>query len=142
MDFSALQPAAVWRHFLALCQVPRASGNEGAVRDALSEWARGRGLGVVVDRAGNLVLSKPATPGFERRPGVVLQGHLDMVCQKHGHSAHDFGKDPIRPVLRDGWVMAEETTLGADNGVGVALALAAREAEHIAHPALEVLLTV
>lgn len=142
MDFSSLQPAPVWRHFLALCQIPRASDNEGAVRDALSEWARARALGAVADRAGNLVLSKPATPGFEHRPGVVLQGHLDMVCQKHGHSAHDFGKDPIRPVLRDGWVMAEDTTLGADNGIGVALALAALEAEHIAHPALEVLLTV
>ncbi|MDR3087601.1 MAG: beta-Ala-His dipeptidase, partial [Azoarcus sp.] len=142
MDLSSLQPVPVWRHFLALCQIPRASDNEGAVRDALSEWARARGLGVVADAAGNLVLSKPATPGFEHRPGVVLQGHLDMVCQKHDSSTHDFGKDPIRPVLREGWVMAEATTLGADNGIGVALALAALEVDDLAHPALEVLLTV
>ena len=112
------------------------------MRGALSEWAYERGLCVKVDGRGNLVLSKAATPGYENRPGVVLQGHLDMVCQKHGSSAHDFGRDPIRPVLRDGWVTALDTTLGADNGIGVALALAVLEADDLEHPALEVLLTV
>lgn len=112
------------------------------MRGALSEWACERGLSVKIDRRGNLVLGKPAAAGYENRPGVVLQGHLDMVCQKRGDSAHDFGRDPIRPVLEDGWVRADGTTLGADNGIGVALALAALEADDLKHPALEVLLTV
>ncbi|MDR2093006.1 MAG: aminoacyl-histidine dipeptidase [Azoarcus sp.] len=142
MDLSSLQPAAVWRHFSTLCRIPRASGNEDAVRDELATWARTRGLGVKVDTAGNLVLSKPASPGREDRPGIVLQGHLDMVCQKNGGSTHDFARDPIRPVLRDAWVTAGDTTLGADNGIGVALALAALEDDNLEHPALEVLLTV
>jgi dipeptidase D len=141
-DISSLQPVTVWRHFLNLCQIPRASGQETAVREALSKWARDRGLSVKIDSRGNLILGKPATPGRENRPGVVLQGHLDMVCQKRGGSAHDFGRDPIRPVLRDGWVTASDTTLGADNGIGVALALAVLEADDLEHPALEVLLTV
>ena len=112
------------------------------MRDALSKWACQRGLGVKSDSRGNLILSKAATPGYENRPGVVLQGHLDMVCQKNSGSTHDFRCDPIRPALRDGWVMAPDTTLGADNGIGVALALAALEADGLEHPALEVLLTV
>ncbi|MDR3214037.1 MAG: aminoacyl-histidine dipeptidase [Azoarcus sp.] len=142
MDISTLHPAPVWRHFSTLCRIPRASGQERALRDELAAWARARGLGVKVDAIGNLVLSKPASPGYENRPGVVLQGHLDMVCQKNGGSAHDFARDPVRPVLRDGWVTAGDTTLGADNGIGVALALAVLEAGDLVHPALEVLLTV
>jgi dipeptidase D len=141
-DLSSLQPVAVWRHFFNLCQIPRASGQEAAVREALSKWARDRGLSVKVDSRGNLILGKPATPGRENRPGVVLQGHLDMVCQKRGGSTHDFEHDPIRPVLSDGWVTTSDTTLGADNGIGVALALAALDADDLDHPALEVLLTV
>lgn len=142
MDFTKLQPQAVWRHFEMLCRIPRASHHEGAVREAICEWARGRGLGVVIDETGNLVLSEPATPGYEDRPGVVLQGHLDMVCQKNAGSTHDFLYDPVKVVLRDGWLVADDTTLGADNGIGVALALAVLESDEIAHPALEVLLTV
>jgi dipeptidase D len=142
MDFSSLQPAPVWRHFSTLCQIPRGSGHEGAVREALATWACAHGLVVKDDAVGNLILRKRASPGYENRPGVVLQGHIDMVCQKNGGSTHDFAVDPIRPVLREGWVAAENTTLGADNGVGVALALAVLEADDLAHPALEVLLTV
>ncbi|MDR0565200.1 MAG: beta-Ala-His dipeptidase [Azoarcus sp.] len=141
-ELSRLQPSAVWRHFSNLCRIPRASGRESVVRGAISEWAAGRGLGVRTDSFGNLVLSKAATAGYENRPGVVLQGHLDMVCQKHGNSTHDFDRDPILPVLRDGWVTALDTTLGADNGIGVALALAALESDTLAHPKLEVLLTL
>lgn len=142
MDFIRLEPAAVWRHFSTLCDIPRPSGHEQALRDQLAGWARTRGLGVKIDATGNLIVSKPATPGYENRPGVVLQGHLDMVCQKNAGSVHDFFRDPIRPVLRDGWLAAEDTTLGADNGIGVAMALAVLEADDIDHPALEVLLTV
>ncbi|PKO55428.1 MAG: cytosol nonspecific dipeptidase, partial [Betaproteobacteria bacterium HGW-Betaproteobacteria-19] len=142
MDFSSLQPAAVWRHFATLCRIPRSSGHEQAVRDEIATWARQRGLGVAIDATGNLILAKPATPGYENRPGVVLQGHLDMVCQKNAASGHDFLRDPIRAELCDGWLVADDTTLGADNGIGVALALAVLEADDLAHPALEVVLTV
>ncbi|GHU08646.1 aminoacyl-histidine dipeptidase [Betaproteobacteria bacterium] len=142
MVFSSLQPASVWRHFSTLCAIPRASGHEEALRAALAAWAHERGLGVKTDAVGNLILSRPASAGYDDRPGVVLQGHLDMVCQKNGASAHNFAHDPIHAEVRDGWVVAPDTTLGADNGIGVALALAALEADDIEHPALEVLLTV
>jgi dipeptidase D len=142
MTLTTLQPVSVWRHFSTLCAIPRASGHEEAVRAALAAWAQGRGLGVKTDSAGTLILSKPASAGYGNRPGVVLQGHLDMVCQKNSGSAHDFARDPVRAEVRDGWVVAPDTTLGADNGIGVALALAALEAGDLAHPALEVLLTV
>lgn len=142
MDFSNLEPAMVWRHFFKLCSVPRPSGHEQALREQIADWAQARGLDVTIDATGNLIISKPATPGYENLPGVVLQGHLDMVCQKSSGSSHDFLRDPIRPVLRNGWLVAEDTTLGADNGIGVAVALAVLEADDIAHPSLEVLLTV
>lgn len=140
--FATLQPEPVWRHFAALCAVPRASKQEAPLRDHLATWAQERGLETQQDAAGNLVIRKPGTAGREQAPGVVLQGHLDMVCQANSGTAHDFGADPIRPLLRDGWLLAENTTLGADNGIGVALALAALEAEDLQHPPLEVLLTV
>jgi len=95
-----------------------------------------------VDEAGNLILRKPATTGMEKRKTVTLQGHIDMVCQKNEGTHHDFQRDPIQAVLKDGWLAAENTTLGADNGIGVALALATLEADDIAHGPLEVLLTV
>jgi dipeptidase D len=140
--FSGLQPAAVWTHFATLCRIPRASKHESALRDELLAWASGRGLAVEVDAAGNLLIRKPATPGRERSPGVVLQAHLDMVCQKNGDSDHDFLRDPIVPALDGGWLAADKTTLGADNGIGVALILAALESAEIAHGPLEALLTV
>lgn len=142
MSLPPLQPSAVWRHFDRLCATPRASGAEGAIREAIRAWAAGLGIEQQVDTAGNLLLRKPASRGREHLPGVILQGHLDMVCQKNGASAHDFRRDPIRPRLADGWLIADETTLGADNGIGVALALAALECRDLAHPPLEVLLTV
>jgi dipeptidase D len=141
MPLSTLEPVPVWRHFSTLCSIPRASGHENTVRATLAAWARKRGLGVESDACGNLILRKPASPGYENRPGVVLQGHLDMVCQKNAASTHDFNRDPIYAEIRDGWVFAPETTLGADNGIGVALALAALEADDIDHPPIEVLLT-
>jgi dipeptidase D len=129
--FSGLQPASVWAQFATLCAVPRASKHEAALRERLVRWATERGLNATVDAAGNLILRKPATVGYERAPGVVLQGHLDMVCQKNVDSAHDFSCDPIVPRLRDGWLVTEKTTLGADNGIGVALILAVLEDESI-----------
>ncbi len=140
--FLDLQPAAVWAHFATLCETPRASKAEGLLREKLQRWAVARGLSAAVDAAGNLIIRKAASPGREKTPTVILQAHLDMVCQKNGESAHDFSRDPICPVLRDGWLMAEETTLGADNGIGVALILAALEAQDLVHGPLEALLTV
>jgi dipeptidase D len=137
-----LQPLSVWSHFATLCEIPRPSYREAALRQHLMEWAQARGIESIVDATGNLILKKPASPGCESAPGVILQGHLDMVCQANTGTVHDFEKDPIRTVVRDGWVIAENTTLGADNGIGVALALAALEEPGLLHPALEVLLTV
>lgn len=140
--FDGLEPQPVWRHFAHLCAIPRPSKHEAALRRELMAWAKARGIPAREDSAGNLILNKPASPGREAAPGIVLQGHLDMVCQKHSAHAHDFFTDPIRPERENGWLLARHTTLGADNGIGVALALAALEDEALAHGPLEVLLTV
>jgi len=140
--FENLQPRAVWSHFATLCEIPRSSCHEEALVAHLREWAKVHGVAREVDAAGNLILRKSASPGCESLPGVILQGHLDMVCQANSGTQHDFMNDPIKAVVRDGWVVAENTTLGADNGIGVALALAALEASNWLHPSLEVLLTV
>ncbi|MFA5826290.1 MAG: beta-Ala-His dipeptidase [Gallionellaceae bacterium] len=141
-DLNNLQPRSVWAHFATLCAIPRSSLHEAALKQHLIEWAQVHGIVAVVDSAGNLILKKPASPGCEAMPGVVLQGHLDMVCQANAGTVHDFECDAIRTVVRDGWLIAEDTTLGADNGIGVALALAALEEPGLIHPALEVLLTI
>ncbi len=141
-DLNKLQPRAVWVHFATLCEIPRASLREAALIAHLIAWSKARGIAAVVDGAGNLILKKPASPGSAGLPGVILQGHLDMVCQANSGTVHDFERDPISTVVRDGWVVAENTTLGADNGIGVALALAALEEPGLMHPAIEVLLTV
>lgn len=137
-----LQPRAVWAHFATLCAIPRASLQEAALRNVLVEWARSRHIAASVDDAGNLILRKAASPGCEALPGVILQGHLDMVCQSNSGTPHDFDREPIVAEVLDGWVVAQKTTLGADNGIGVALALAALEEPELSHPPLEVLLTV
>ena len=137
-----LQPHTVWAHFATLCAIPRPSLHEKALRDHLVAWAQAHGITAVVDGAGNLILKKPASPGCEAMHGVILQGHLDMVCQANAGARHDFERDPIDAQVRDGWVVAKGTTLGADNGIGVALALAALEEPGLIHPPLEVLLTV
>lgn len=141
-SFPDLQPHSVWAHFATLCTIPRPSYREAALREHLVRWAQARGIETVVDSVGNLILRKPATPGCDKQPGVILQGHLDMVCQANAGTLHDFERDAIKTVIRDGWLIAEGTTLGADNGIGVALALAALEDINLQHPALEVLLTI
>jgi len=137
-----LQPSSVWSHFATLCAIPRSSLHEAALRAHLIDWARSHHISAVVDDTGNLILRKPASRGYEAVPGVILQGHLDMVCQANAGTKHDFEHDPIDARVIDGWVVAEGTTLGADNGIGVALALAALVEPGLIHPALEVLLTV
>ncbi|HZX30687.1 MAG TPA: cytosol nonspecific dipeptidase, partial [Rhodocyclaceae bacterium] len=140
--FASLEPAAIWSHFATLCRIPRPSKGEAALREHLRQWAEDRGLACTVDEAGNLIVRKPASPGRESAPGTILQAHLDMVCQKNADTAHDFTRDPIRPVLRDGWLAAEGTTLGADNGIGAALILAVLEDTAIEHGPIEALFTV
>jgi len=140
--FANLQPRQVWAHFATLCAIPRASLQETALIEHLIVWAQARGITTIVDGAGNLILKKPASQGCEEQPGVILQGHLDMVCQANSGTRHDFAHDPIRAVARDGWMVADDTTLGADNGIGVALALAALDEPALMHPPLEVLLTI
>ncbi len=124
-----LEPSLVWRHFATLCSIPRPSKQEGALRQTLADWAVERGLETLVDQAGNLLIRKPGSPGKENHPALAMQAHLDMVCQANAGTQHDFTKDPITAVIKDGWLIAENTTLGADNGIGVALALAALEDE-------------
>jgi dipeptidase D len=142
VDFSKLSPQVVWQHFETLCSIPRPSKHEQQLRQHLKDWAEQRDLETYVDEVGNLIIRKAATVGKEHVAGVILQGHLDMVTQANRGTQHDFFKDPIQPVLKDGWLIAENTTLGADNGIGVALALAVLESSDIAHGPIEVLLTI
>lgn len=137
-----LQPASVWAHFATLCAIPRPSKGEARLREHLKDWAQARGLATSVDAVGNLMVRKPASAGRESVPGVVLQSHLDMVCQNNADTPHDFLRDPIEPIVRDGWVIAEGTTLGADNGIGVALTLAILEDSTLVHGPIEALFTV
>jgi dipeptidase D len=143
---ATLAPSSVWAHFATLCRIPRPSKHEAALRDHLLQWARDRadshGLRAEVDAAGNLIIRKPGTPGLEAAPMLALQGHLDMVTQKQDGSTHDFMRDPIQAVLQDGWLRAPDTTLGSDNGIGVALSLALLESTDVPHGPLEALFTV
>ena len=137
-----LAPTLVWRHFEALSAIPRASGNEEAARQYVLAQAARLGLETVSDRVGNIVVRKPARAGREGAVPAVLQGHLDMVCEKNEGTAHNFDTDPIRLVLDGDWLRADGTTLGADNGVGAAAALAVMDSEDVAQGPLEFLFTV
>jgi len=137
-----LQPEPLWKHFEKLAAIPRGSTNEAAARDYVRGVATKLGFASQQDTAGNLVVRKPARPGREAAPMTLLQGHLDMVCEKNESTAHDFTRDGIR-ILRDGdWLKADGTTLGADNGVGVAAALAVMESTDINHGPLEFAFTI
>jgi dipeptidase D len=137
-----LEPKQVWKHFDALAAIPRASTKEAAAREYVLSIAAKHKLEAVQDSIGNTVVRKPAHPGREAAPMALLQGHLDMVCEKNEGTAHNFDTDPIK-IRRDGdWLKAEGTTLGADNGVGVAAALAVMESTDIAHGPLEFVFTI
>ena len=137
-----LEPQSLWRHFEALSAIPRASGNEAAARAYVLAQAARLGLEAIEDGVGNVLVRKPARPGREGAVGATLQGHLDMVCEKNEGTAHNFDADPIR-LVRDGdWLKADGTTLGADDGVGVAAALAMMESRDVAHGPLEFLFTI
>ena len=137
-----LEPKEVWKHFAALAAIPRASTKEAAARDYVLSIAKQRGLEAVHDKVGNTVVRKPAHPGREAAPITLLQGHLDMVCEKNEGTPHNFDTDPIRVKREGDWLKAEGTTLGADNGVGVAACLAVMESADLAHGPLEFVFTI
>lgn len=139
----SLQPQAVWQWFADICAIPHPTYQEAALAEMIVRRAREKGLEVRQDEKGNVYIRKPAHgAGMADKPGVILQGHIDMVAQKTPDSPHNFATDPIRPQIIDGWVHATQTTLGADNGIGSAMGLAVAFADDIEHPPLEVLLTL
>jgi len=140
--FSGLEPEILWKHFAEILKIPHCSGNEQALGDYIVSRAEERGLDWKRDSVGNIVVSKKASPGREGAAGVILQGHLDMVCEKNSDVDHDFSTDPIQPEVQEGWIKAKGTTLGSDNGIGVAAALALMEEESLTHGPLEFLFTV
>ena len=137
-----LKPQFLWKHFSAICDIPHPSNHEAELRQYVVNFSEQHSLDYSIDDTGNIVVRKPATPGMENRPGVVLQGHLDMVPQAEEDIEHDFLTDPIRPQINGEWLAATGTTLGADNGIGMAAGLAVLEANDLEHGPIEVLLTV
>ena len=137
-----LKPAAVWRIFEKMANIPHGSGNEAAIQAMFKEWADDRKLAWQSDEVGNLLIRIPATKGLEKSAPVLIQGHVDMVCEKNSATKHDFEKDPLKLKIEGDWVTAEGTTLGADNGIGVAMGLALADEPGVAHGPIEVLLTV
>ena len=141
-DIRNLEPKAIWENFYALTQIPRPSGKKEQIGQYLEDFGKSLGLETLRDETGNVLIRKPATPGMEDRKAVVLQAHMDMVPQKNSHVSHDFEKDPIETRIDGEWVTANETTLGADNGIGVAAAMAVMQSTGIPHPAVEMFITV
>ena len=137
-----LQPQGLWSNFYDLTQIPRPSGQKEEISAYLANYGRSLGLETIVDTIGNVIIRKPASPGYENHPGVILQGHMDMVPQKNNDTVFDFAKDPIEAYIDGEWVTAKGTTLGADNGIGVAAAMAILADKSLVHPPLEVLVTV
>ena len=141
MTIKDLQPKVVWDNFYGLTRVPRPSKHEEKVIEYLLEWGKNHGIQAEKDAAGNVIMRAAATPGMEKRRGVILQGHMDMVPQKTGDSKHNFLTDPITTLVEGDWLTADRTTLGADNGIGVALALSVLEDKSVKHGPIEVLVT-
>lgn len=136
-----LEPKAVFEYFERISQIPRGSGNEKAISDYLVSFAKDHNLEVFRDASMNVIIKKPATAGYENAPVFILQGHMDMVCEKNKSTVHDFEKDPIKLRIIDDMIYATDTTLGADNGIAVAMTLAILESKDIPHPAIEALFT-
>ncbi len=141
-DIRSLEPKALWNHFVDLNSVPRASKKEEQVIAFMEAFGKGLGLKTVVDDAGNVIIKKPASKGMEGRTTIVLQSHLDMVHQKNADTVFDFAKEGIKMILDNDWVYADGTTLGADNGIGVAAIMALLSSTDIPHPPLEALFTI
>ncbi|EGR2797000.1 aminoacyl-histidine dipeptidase [Vibrio navarrensis] len=141
-EISSLSPAPLWQFFDKICSIPHPSKHEEALAQYIVTWATEQGLEVRRDPTGNVFIKKPATAGMENKKGVVLQAHIDMVPQKNEDTDHDFTRDPIQPYIDGEWVTAKGTTLGADNGIGMASCLAVLASSEIKHGPLEVLLTI
>lgn len=137
-----LQPHTLWNYFSQITSIPRPSKKEEKIAAYLVDFAGQHKLSVIKDKAGNLLIRKPATVGYENHPTIILQAHIDMVCEKNAGSTHDFETDAIQTYIDGDWIKAKGTTLGADNGIGMAMMLAVLEAENLQHPALECLFTV
>ncbi|HAQ64996.1 MAG TPA: cytosol nonspecific dipeptidase [Bacteroidales bacterium] len=136
-----LQPQAIWKNFRSLTLIPRPSKSEDKIREFMVSFGKGLGLETIMDEVGNVIIRKPATKGMENRKGIVMQGHLDMVPQANSDKKHDFTTDPIEVKIDGEWVKANGTTLGADNGIGVAAAMAILESKDIPHGPIEALFT-
>ena len=142
MTLKELQPTAIWRYFSEICTIPRPSKKEGQVIAYLQKFGKEHGLETVVDAAGNVLIRKSATAGYENHPTIIMQAHMDMVCEKNSDTVHNFETDAIQPYIDGEWVKARGTTLGADNGIGMAAQLAVLSADNLKHGALECLFTV
>ena len=140
-EIANLKPAAIWSNFHALTQVPRPSGHLEKVQQFLLDWAKEHNVEAFQDPAGNIVMRKPATSGYEDRKVVLLQAHMDMVPQKTPESTHNFETDPIETYIEDGWVHARGTTLGSDDGIGVAAIMGVMESADLKHGPVEALIT-
>ena len=136
-----LKPEKVFQYFEELSNIPRGSGNEKQVSDYLVSFGKKLGLETIQDEALNVIIKKPGTAGYENAKTVIIQGHMDMVCEKNQDTIHDFEKDPLKLRVVDGEIYATGTTLGADNGIAIAYAMAILDSSDIAHPPLEVLIT-
>ena len=142
MEKKDLKPASVFRYFEEICQVPRPSKHEEKIVAYLKEFGKKHNLETLSDEVGNVLIRKPATPGMESRKTVILQSHVDMVCEKNNDVEHNFMTDPIQTEVDGEWLKAKGTTLGADNGIGVATELAILTDDTIEHGPLECLFTI
>ena len=141
MKIEDLKPQLVFKYFSEICKIPRGSGNEKQISNYLTREGKKLGLEVVQDEHYNVLIKKKATPGYENAPTVIIQGHMDMVCEKNKGTDHDFEKDPIKLRVEGNYLYATDTTLGADNGIAVAMGLALLASDNIVHPPLEVVFT-
>ncbi|MBQ8988507.1 MAG: aminoacyl-histidine dipeptidase [Prevotella sp.] len=140
-EIKNLKPECIWRNFYKLTQVPRPSGHLEKIQQFLLDFGKEAGVEVFKDPANNIVMRKPASPGMEKKKGVILQAHMDMVPQKTPESTHNFETDPIQPWIDGEWVKAKGTTLGADNGLGVAAIMAVMEDKTLKHGPIDALIT-
>ena len=142
MDKISLEPKLVFDYFMQLCEIPHGSKNEEQISAFLQEFGKSLGYETVADEVGNVLIKKPASPGYENRKTIILQGHMDMVCDKRPDVEHDFTKDPIRTYIDGEWLKAQGTTLGADNGIGVAAGMAVLADKSLKHGPINCLFTI
>src|SRR4030066_1478525 len=141
-DIRNLEPKSLWNFFYEITQIPHPSKKEKRIVEYVVKFGKEHNLETIVDTVGNVIIRKPATKGMEKRKGVIMQTHLDMVPQKNNDKKHDFEKDPIQAIIDGDWVKANGTTLGSDNGIGVAAALTVLASKDLQHGPVEGLFTI